>query len=446
VSVCVGKIVIQKDQAIGTAYTRNWKNINFNGCITEHNDLNNILGVGLGVSKGHVSDQDETFYGKKTFNSEVTSSDYKVNGMTGDNVILTNSIKETLVNIDNVYTITKDSTGFTAPESVIITYDSSTRVVTVTGTVEAYYRGKKITSMVSGWVSTPHAVGFGEYYLSYNGTAYVWTTTQPNYYDLQIAYVIYSSSDKLAIKESHGFMQWESHKLNHEIMGTYMSSGGNVSGIVMGSSTPADRRPIISPSNIADEDCSTLLPINSSSLYSILSINGSTYSIQKSYGEIVPVNGSNPYFNEYDGTWKQTLMSDDKYQVLFLLAIPTSSDVASLDYRYIWVQGQEQFSSLYKADAVETGDIELADFKTKVPEFIYIGKMIIKYKNLNWTIVSYEKLYGYRNKQLSTYSSPYLTDVFTDETISGTGNIDSPLSITTSTVNFTNKTIDGGTY
>ena len=136
----------------------------------------------------------------------------------------------------------------------------------------------------------------------------------------------------------------------------------------------------------------------------------------------------------------------NQYQVLFLLAIPTSSDVASLDYRYIWVQGQKQFSSLYQADTVETGDIELADFKTKVPEFIYIGTMIIKYKNLNWTIVSYEKLYGYRNKQLSTYSSSYLTDVLTDGTISGTGNIDSPLSITTSTVNFTNKTIDGGTY
>ncbi len=64
--------------------------------------------------------------------------------------------------------ITKEPTGFTNNENITCTYDSTTRKVTLTGTFDAYWRGKKIDVITNGWVSDAHADVEGTYFLSYD--------------------------------------------------------------------------------------------------------------------------------------------------------------------------------------------------------------------------------------------------------------------------------------
>src|SRR5574344_482198 len=51
-SVFVGKIIIQKSQALGVAYGRNYTGYITNGSVTSHNDFSDIQGVGSGVTAG----------------------------------------------------------------------------------------------------------------------------------------------------------------------------------------------------------------------------------------------------------------------------------------------------------------------------------------------------------------------------------------------------------
>ena len=94
-----------------------------------------------------------------TTDSEPTFSDINITGLSG-NIISTGNVETSIEELDsrlyNDEQITKDPTGFVDPEDVIITGDSSTRKVTLTGTVEAYSKGVRVSVLTSGWVSDAH--------------------------------------------------------------------------------------------------------------------------------------------------------------------------------------------------------------------------------------------------------------------------------------------------
>ena len=149
--------------------------------------------------------------------------------------------------LTNAYrTVTKEFTGFVAPENIIVTYDPTGRTITLTGTVEGYFQGQLVTSLVSGWVSDAHGTANGSWFLYYNGTAFVWSQTPWTFDMMMIAYVYYGASDKFAIRETHGLMPWQTHKELHETVGTYFNSGGDMAGYTPASTTPAARRPSVS--------------------------------------------------------------------------------------------------------------------------------------------------------------------------------------------------------
>jgi len=74
--------------------------------------------------------------------------------------------------------LTKEPTGFHEPSLVIVTGDSATRKITLSGTVSASYRGEVVPALVTGWVSDAHGTDITKkYFLYYNGTAFVWSET-----------------------------------------------------------------------------------------------------------------------------------------------------------------------------------------------------------------------------------------------------------------------------
>lgn len=360
--------------------------------------------------------------------------------------------EELLSKIDkSLLDFTKDPTGFTDPANTVVSYDSTTRKITLSGLVQAVWRGTVVTPLVNGWVSDAHNDVNGTWFLYYNGTTFVWSQTTWTLDMLMIAFINYGAVDKYGLKECHGLMPWLAHKSFHEKIGTSIKSGGDLSGLVLSSTTLADRRPTISQCLINDEDIdSTLSNLVPASLYTRLELTGSgTVSFVKNSNDIVNLSGSRPYYNQFTGgNWVQTLMSNNNYQALWLLAIPTTYDSESQKYRFIWIQGQSQSAALGTIQGLIPSNINLGNLSNQATEFVFIGKVIIQYTGANWTIVQVDKLTGTKYNQTSIPVGSYLSAVSTDNTLLGEGTVANPLRVNTDSISgviFWTTLIDGAT-
>lgn len=330
---------------------------------------------------------------------------------------------------------TKEPTGFKDPESVVVTYDSATRKITLTGTVEAYYRGVQIDALTSGWVSDAIPPGpVTGYFLYYNGTAFVWSTTVWTFDTLHIAYVYYDPAGtfRFAIRETHGLMPWQAHREMHETIGTYKRSGGGLSSYVLSSTVAANRRPDVASTVIADEDLETTNPALTSKSYTHLYLTSTgTSTFATAQAEILPVTGATPYYNQFTGgNWVQTAVPAAQYTSVFLVAVPAAADAGSQTYRYLWLQGQSA-GTLSNEQAFTFYEMNLGQLTGAATEFVPIAKIIIRNTGANWELTSVELLTLTRVAS-STAAGNFLTTVFTDATLTGTGIPSSPLSVVAS--------------
>jgi len=363
--------------------------------------------------------------------------------------------------LKNIFVITKDPTGFVAPVNLVVTYDSSTRKVTLTGTVEAYWQGKRITALTSGWVSDAHSATNGVYFLYYDGTNFNWGTNFPEFSTLQIAIASYRATTPFCSRECHSFMPWESHKNAHYNIGTYRTSGGDISNLVLASTTADNRRPIISACYISDEDCPTVNAALTSKKYSqryIVNAADITYVLQAN--DIVPLSGANPYYNSFTSpNYGQTLMPNDSVMTVWLYEVPVTADAASQEIRHIFVQGQSitvaanaSAAALVAARTTEKlknpSDVYLGVPAVVASEYVCIHKFIIQYTSRNWSISDSIQVTGSRNSQNNSAAGNFLTSVSINATnLSGNGTPVSPLNTiqdiaTTSSPTFTGLTVD----
>ena len=335
----------------------------------------------------------------------------------------------TEADINSLQVLVKDPTGFDEPAEVTVTYNSTTRKVTLTGTFVAYWRGKVVSVLTDGWESEAHTDATDIYYLYYNGTNFIWSTTLWTFDMLQIAFAIYGT-DSFGMRECHGVMGWATHKAMHYNIGTAVRSGGDFSDYGLDSETVADRRPNISLITIDDEDLPSALSALTSNQYTIGYLTGSAVkAFTTAYAEIVPVTGAVPYYNlDTAGTWSQEAFTDKDYGAIFVLAIPSSADVGSLPYRYIFMQPQ-QVGKKKDIEALIPADVNLGDFSDLIPEFVFIAKLVVEYKDGDWNISSVTQLTGNKFSQIGTPSGTYLSVVNHDETLDGDGTAADPLTV-----------------
>jgi len=317
--------------------------------------------------------------------------------------------------------ITDDPTGFVNPEDVIVTGDQTTNTVTLTGTVEAYLRGVLSETFVTGWTSSSLndveglSTDKAYFLLSTDNATATWndttTLTETFYKALLIAIAWHDGTNWIFQRECHGLMPWETHREFHDTLSTYKESGGTISGVTLDSTTVADRRPSISETLIYDEDCPSTLPL--------LAANGpyTQYSLSGASGDpnfdttaldIVPLSTNQPYWNDYDdttaGEWDQQLMSNNSYMAIWVLAVPVAADTESQKHRYVFVQGQAN-DALATIQARTAADVDLGTLGTALPEYVFIGKIIIQYTGGDWEITSVEAIEGTRVSQVVTQQS-----------------------------------------
>lgn len=327
----------------------------------------------------------------------------------------------------------KDPTGFNFTDSVAISYDSVTRKITLTGTLKYSWMGS-VLELNSPWVSDAHPATLDtNYYLySIDGKTFTWSTTVWEFHHIQVAAVWYGSSEKYALRETHGLMGWQSHEEFHQNIGTYKRSGGTLSNYVLSSTTPANRRPYIDTTVVKDEDLVTTNSTHTSTLYSKLYLTStgiSTFTLETA--EIVPIAGAIPYWNQFSaGTWVQTPMTNNSYMSVWLVAAPMTSDTESQKLRYFWVQGQSN-GTLATEQALYPTNLNLGQLATRFTEFTFIVKVILRYQGGDWTINEVTNLSGNRATTVGSPSGTFLSVVNHDTNFTGTGVASSPLALVT---------------
>ena len=335
------------------------------------------------------------------------------------------------VKYDNSILTTKEPTGFTNNQNITVSYDSTTRKITLSGTFDAYYQGVRVRELIDGWVSQAHADVQGTYFLYYCDSGFVFSTTPWEFSCLQIAFVQYNSHI-IGMREVHGFMPNSVHQELHSTLGTYKSSGGDFSDYTLNSNTATLRRPVVSNTVVADEDLLSTVLTLTSKLYTQRYLTGSAVrSFNMDQAEIVAVSGSQPYYNlNTGGTWSQALFANNSYGAVFVVAVPTTNDAGSQKYRYMFVQPQLNSASLSDIQSLTPNSLVHGTASTLVSEFVFIGKIIIRYTGGDWSITQVDKLEGTRIAQVSVNANG-LSIVSHDTNFTGDGTTASPLALAT---------------
>ena len=340
--------------------------------------------------------------------------------------------------------ITREFSGFVGQndgnDDITVTYNSASRKITLAGTFKAYYQGVLILNVTAGtWTSDPHPSGvITAQFLKYGSNGFEWQSTTWNFHEVQIAYVCVNSAGTycFAQREVHGLMDWESHNRFHDVIGTNLKSGGDLSDYVLASTAAAARRPLISAASVYDEDLLSVITALSTETYCAANLTGTgTVNFTTAYSDIVHLLSNNPYYNSFvTPNWTQTLMPNNSYQAIFVAAIPTTDDATALSHRYVFFQGQQTSVTLSVIQALTTANITLGDFASISPEFVFIAKIIVRYTGSNWQLTQVDKITGNKVSQLSTPVGSFLSSVSVDDiTITGDGTTGNPLVATAGT-------------
>ncbi len=248
----------------------------------------------------------------------------------------------------------------------------------------------------------------------YDGTSVAWSTTM-DFNKLLIAIVNNESSgNEFGIRECHAFQSSASHRIAHDNIGTYKESGGTLSNYTLSSNTATDRRPDISQAILYDEDLKSTLSAltGSSASYSQFYLTSTnTPNFNTSQTDFPLLSGSNPYYNEWNGSaWQQTLMpssfwNSESFMSMWVVALPTTSDTDSQEFRFVFAQGQQVSTVIEDEEKLSPKDVNLLPFTELTPESVFIAQIIIKYDGSDWTIEKVVALTGSRVSQSSTSNS-----------------------------------------
>jgi len=291
-----------------------------------------------------------------------------------------------IASLDLQRTAQQDPTGFSRPENVTVSYDSTTRQVTITqgGGIKVLFNGVEYT-VASPWVSSAHTAAANTYYLTYvlaGGPPTVptlsWSTTHWEYYEGLVAYVNYEQPAGVSFsqRECHGLMPWQSHEVLHYQIGTFRDSGLTLTGgtytIQPGAPADADNTPGVDQGVVQDEDLQTTIAAWIQGTYTTMRLTGAGISAYDNTA-VIPYRSAASYmycntYNPGTGTFSEDTASNGKYLNVYGIAIPTTADVASQTYRILWIQPQIQYSSLAEAQGEDYRELQYGDFLTLVTE------------------------------------------------------------------------------
>ena len=285
--------------------------------------------------------------------------------------------------ISGVFEDVGDPTGFLDNENIDVSYDSTTRKITLThssGYIWYYYKGVKKV-LESPWISDAHDVTTTAKYLySTDGENFTWSDTPWSFTNIMVAFV--APNKIFAVREVHGVMASTVHEELHRNLSTYRLSGfGLTSGTyVLQSPSDANNSPSFDAGIIVDEDLKTDILAFPQGTYTCLQFTGVGVSgfYQDSYivGEIL---GDYPQYNPFNGTsFSSVEMATNQYANIYVLRFPVTSDTESQKYRAVCLAPQFIYTTLASAQAEDFRSLYLGDLGNLSPEFVAVERITIR--------------------------------------------------------------------
>ena len=276
-------------------------------------------------------------------------------------------------------------TGFINNSAIASTYNYTNRTITLTGTLVYYWRGVKHT-LTSPWTSpTGHTNSAGIYYLSStDGTNFTWSPSVWAFTDLMVAYVNRGASNltSYAIRETHGLMDQASHTEFHIMVGTYRTSGGNLTAgtYLENSAVDADITPGFDAAVIHDEDLTTTVTAWLQDTYTTMYIGASLTPVFNTAATFPFVSlGAGTYMQVNNtATGAMTAGVNNRFYNVYQILLPTDNDTDSLKYRMIMLQPQATYTSLALAQAEDPRNLVITAISTE-----YVIYARITYQTLN---------------------------------------------------------------
>jgi hypothetical protein len=267
-----------------------------------------------------------------------------------------------------------------------VAYNATARTITLTqtGGVVYYWRGVKKT-LTSPWTSDPHDEGDGMFYLSStNGTAFAWSVSPWSFADIQVAFASVSGTGtvKFALRECHGLMPWQAHRVLHDRIGTYRASGGTLDGATYTVNTDSDAAttPGFTSAVIVDEDLQSTVPATADGAYTTMRIGAggvATFAVAAAF----PFRVANPAVaNTYlllnnPATGAETAGINNRFYNLYDILMPVASDSESQKYRRLLLQPQVAYTSLAAAQAEDPRSLSLGTLSGLTPEFVFNSRI-----------------------------------------------------------------------
>lgn len=343
----------------------------------------------------------------------------------------------------NNLTLTNEPTGIKTDdpynETLAIRFNDSTMKLEVDGAFQGYLRGDLVLDVAEGetWESPTLELidGVKGYYLTYCPTTEAFTWVRANGFDFRcvmLAFCYFRSTGEylFTIREAHGFMPWQNHAAEHQTVGTILDAGGDLSGYVLNSTIPDNRRPLVSATKVRDEDIKTANAALTERSYTVAWLSGDAATSLPAQADIVQLDGGIPQLNTFDGTnWVLSDLSNNYFMSVWVIAMPVADDAKSQRYKYIWWAGQSQSSTIEEQQARSFRDLELLDFTNISPEFVPVGRIIIRRLGGNWQLAAVEKITGSRAQQLQSPVGNFLSAVSTSNEFTGNGTPSAPMGV-----------------
>ena len=344
-----------------------------------------------------------------------------------------------LVLVNPIPEITNEPTGFKSDVEewncdIGVEYTAS-KTIKLTGAFTAYFKGKDVIRVNTGesWESDPcpNVVGEKHYQLRYGDSGWEWVASNAfDYRKLNVAYLYFRSNGDFVfgLRACDGLMQWQSKENFKKKFGTTLESGGDLTDYIKESTTPADRRPLISQTVVSDEDVNTINLAKANEIYTQAYISGANATSNPDQTDIVPLVTGLPQYNLKTGeVYSLAELPNNKVMSVWVYSKPALKDTQSQKYRYVFQVGQWYSDDVIEEKARQTNELYQADLQAIIPRVVYIAQIIIKRLGADWTIEDVVKMSGSQNIQLSI-SGNYLSIVQTDgTTITGTGTTTDPV-------------------
>jgi hypothetical protein len=354
---------------------------------------------------------------------------------TTKNAPLSNAeIDQNFINLNNAITLSADTTGFASRTTNTISFDDTTRTLTLAPTganFTIYYKGKAVLIDSPKTVVLANSSGSHWIHWDYNQNRLVDLGSSPNIKDnLLVAYIYWDVSSSSAVffsDERHSVgndKTW--HYYQHTTTGAIWKSGGDLSYTINNTNTVglaftnnvvlADEdleHSIIhadSPSNAYEQILNSTF--NSLASLPTLYLNGTTY--KQTSTSITPwiQSSTRAYYNAISGGSGSlvTASADDKFIVYWV--------IATNDTRYPikLVLGRNAWSTYAEA---ETENFD--DYGLPMPEIAPMYKIILKTRSsytqntARVNIIAVRELYGKQNARsnsFDTLSHEMLSDRF----------------------------------